>query len=445
MSKYFGTDGFRGRFGKTITLEHALKIGQFLGFYYGLMNVECIIIGYDSRESGPFLKTAVTLGINSFGVDVYDLEVVPTPAVAYLSKCYNMPGVVISASHNPYWDNGIKLFNEKGEKMDDSIIHGLEVFMDSKDTPYSEKNKGNIIPFKAGKEAYINYLVSKALDYSNLNVIIDTANGAASEVAKEVFKKLKGNFTFINDEPNGKNINNMCGSTDMSYISSLMKEKKYDIGFAYDGDADRCLFLDENGNELSGDHILYLVASYLKNKGLLKNNTIVSTIISNLGLDKDLKDLNINLIKTDVGDKNVYQALKQKNLVLGGEQSGHIIFLDDATTGDGILTSIKILNILADAKKNISSLLENLIIYPQVLKNVSVKDKNKILEDTELKDLIQNLKDEIKDTGRILVRASGTEEKIRVMAEDKSIDTAKRVVDSIVSKVEDINSSLENE
>ena len=439
MSKYFGTDGFRGRFGINITIEHALKIGQYLGFYYGLMNVEGIIIGMDTRESSPFLKTAVTMGINSFGVDVYDLEVTPTPAVAYLSGTYNMPGVMISASHNPYWDNGIKLFNEKGEKMDEEVIHALEVFMDSNDTPYSEKEKGRIIPFKAGTLAYVDFLVSKAKDYDGLNVIIDTANGAASEVAKEVFKRLKGSYTFINDKPDGKNINNGCGSTSLGAVSNEVKLGKYNIGFAFDGDADRCLFTDENGKELNGDHLLYFVGKYMYEKGLLANDTVVATVMSNIGLDKSLEKLNINTKRVDVGDKNVYLEMKKNHLNFGGEQSGHIIFFDDLNTGDALLTSIKILNILAETKKSVSSLVKDLVIYPQVLKNVVVNDKEKILNNPELLGLIKSLDDEVEDSGRILVRASGTEMKIRVMAEASTMDLANAVVDKIVAKIEEIN------
>ena len=436
MSKYFGTDGFRGRFGIDIKVEHALKIGQYLGFYYGLKNVEGIIIGCDPRESSPFLKTAVTMGINSFGVDVYDLEEVPTPGVAYLSSIYHMPGVMISASHNPYWDNGIKLFNENGEKMDEAVIHALEVFMDSNDTPYSEKEKGRIIPFSAGKETYIDYLVSKAKDYTGLNVAIDLANGAASTVAEEVFKKLNGNFTFINDNPDGKNINNGCGSTSLGAIQKEVKEGSFNVGFSYDGDADRCLFVDESGNALTGDHILYLVGKYMYSKGLLKNDTVCATIMSNIGLDKALETENINIARVDVGDKNVYSYLKLNNCNFGGEQSGHMIFLDDLNTGDGILTSIKILNILTEFKLPVSKLLEGLTIYPQVLKNVVVNDKDAFLNNQDIKNLIEEKKEELKDSGRILVRPSGTEPKIRVMVEADTLEKAEGIVDEVVKEIE---------
>jgi phosphoglucosamine mutase len=441
MSKYFGTDGFRGRFGIDIKIELALKIGQYLGFYYGLMNVEAIIIECDPRESSPFLKTAVTMGINSLGVDVYDLEEIPTPGVAYLSSIYQMPGLMISASHNPYWDNGIKLFNENGEKMDEAIIQALDVFMDSKDTPYTEKEKGRIIPFSAGKKTYIDYLVSKEKDYTGFNVAIDLANGAASFVAEDVFNKLNCNFTFINDNPDGKNINNGFGSTCLGAISQVVVKGYYNIGFSYDGDSDRCLFVDEAGNELSGDRILYLIGKYMKLKGLLENDTVVGTIMSNIGLDKELEKENINIARVDDGDKNVYSYLKQNNCNFGGEQSGHIIFLDDLTTGDGILTSIKILNILTELKLPISQLLEDITIYPQILKNVVVKDKDAVLNNKEINDLILEKEKEL-SSGIVLVRASDTDPKIRVMAEANTFDLALSVVDDIINAIEELNVNL---
>ena len=351
MGKYFGTDGFRGRFGTELTLEHALKIGQFLGFYYKTKGFQGIVIGRDTRESGPFLKTAIAKGINESGMNVYDLDVIPTPGVAYIAKSYTMPGVVISASHNPYWDNGIKLLNESGEKMEDSIILAVEEFMDSTATDYKADTVGQTIAFKAGKDEYINHLVSKAEDLTGIHVLIDLANGAASEVAKEVFKKLNADVEFLNDAPNGKNINDGCGSTVMDFVKHHSAGKNLDVSFAYDGDADRCLFLDENQNILSGDHVLYLCGKELASKNELKNNTVVATIMSNLGLFKALDKLNISYEKTNVGDKNVYECMKANGYSIGGEQSGHIIFMDDATTGDGILTSIKILNILALKKQ----------------------------------------------------------------------------------------------
>ena len=436
MGKYFGTDGFRGRYGSELTLEHAVKIGKFLGFYYGSKEVQGIVIGMDTRESGPFLKTAITMGVNSFGVDVYDLDVIPTPGVAYLAKTYNMPGVVISASHNPYWDNGIKLLNENGEKMEEGIIHALEVFMDSKDEIVSEKTKGSIIPFSSGKNEYINHLVSKAGDYTGLNIALDLSNGAASEVAREVFEKLNANFEIINDKPDGKNINNVCGSTHMETIAQKVKGGKFDCGFAYDGDADRCLYTDEEGNILSGDHTLYLYGKYLKEKNQLKNNTVVATIMSNFGLFKILDKDSIGYAKTNVGDKYVYEYMKNNDCSIGGEQSGHIIFMDDATTGDGILTSIKILNVIAEKKKKLSELVKDFVVYPQVLKNVVVKDKKVVLEDAELKSLIEKEESKLNGSGRILVRASGTEPKIRVMAEAQTEEICNTIVDTIVKYID---------
>ena len=438
MGKYFGTDGFRGRFGTELTLEHALKIGQFLGFYYKTKGFQGIVIGRDTRESGPFLKTAIAKGINESGMNVYDLDVIPTPGVAYIAKSYTMPGVVISASHNPYWDNGIKLLNESGEKMEDSIILAVEEFMDSTVTDYKADTVGQTIAFKAGKDEYINHLVSKAEDLTGIHVLIDLANGAASEVAKEVFKKLNADVEFLNDAPNGKNINDGCGSTVMDFVKHHSAGKNLDVSFAYDGDADRCLFLDENQNILSGDHVLYLCGKELASKNELKNNTVVATIMSNLGLFKALDKLNISYEKTNVGDKNVYECMKANGYSIGGEQSGHIIFMDDATTGDGILTSIKILNILALKKQKLSSLLKEFTEFPQVLKNVIVKDKKEVLKNTELNEFIKEEENKLNGEGRVLVRASGTEPKIRVMVEAKTKEACQVIVDRIIAKITEL-------
>lgn len=438
MGKYFGTDGFRGRFGTELTLEHALKIGQFLGFYYKTKGFQGIVIGRDTRESGPFLKTAIAKGINESGMNVYDLDVIPTPGVAYIAKSYTMPGVVISASHNPYWDNGIKLLNESGEKMEDSIILAVEEFMDSTATDYKADTVGQTIAFKAGKDEYINHLVSKAEDLTGIHVLIDLANGAASEVAKEVFKKLNADVEFLNDAPNGKNINDGCGSTVMDFVKHHSAGKNLDVSFAYDGDADRCLFLDENQNILSGDHVLYLCGKELASKNELKNNTVVATIMSNLGLFKALDKLNISYEKTNVGDKNVYECMKANGYSIGGEQSGHIIFMDDATTGDGILTSIKILNILALKKQKLSSLLKEFTEFPQVLKNVIVKDKKEVLMNTELNEFIKEEENKLNGEGRVLVRASGTEPKIRVMVEAKTKEDCQVIVDRIIAKITEL-------
>lgn len=438
MGKYFGTDGFRGKFGTELTVEHALKIGQFLGFYYKTKGYQGIVVGRDTRESGPFLKTAIAKGINEAGMNVYDLDVIPTPGVAYIAKSYTMPGVVISASHNPYWDNGIKLLNENGEKMEDSIILAVEEFMDSDNQNYKGDAVGQTISFQTGIDEYINHLVSKAEDLTGINVVIDLANGAASKVAQEVFKKLNANVEFLNYNPNGKNINDGCGSTVMEFVKLHSENKNLDASFAYDGDADRCLFLDENHNILSGDHILYLCGKGLKENGELKNNTVVATIMSNLGLFKALDKLNISYEKTNVGDKNVYECMKQNDYSIGGEQSGHIIFMNDATTGDGILTSIKILNVIAKTKQKLSTLLKDFVEFPQVLKNVIVKDKKEVLKNTELKEFIQKEEEKLNGEGRVLVRASGTEPKIRVMVEAKTKDDCQVIVDKIIAKIKEL-------
>ena len=438
MGKYFGTDGFRGHFGTDLNTDHALKIGQFLGFYYKSKGFEGVVVGMDTRESGPFLKTALAMGVNSSGINVFDLDVIPTPGVAYIAKKYNMPGVVISASHNPYSDNGIKILNERGEKLEETIILAIEEYIDSSSDNSLNRIEGKTIPFSKGKEEYIEHLVSLGSDYTGLKVLIDLSNGAASSVAKEVFKRLNLDVTFINDKPDGKNINNGCGSTVMECVQQCGKGLGYDVSFAYDGDADRCLFVDEKSNILTGDHTLYLCGKELKEENKLNNNTVVATIMSNFGLFIALDKLGIEYAKTNVGDKYVYEYMKNNDCSIGGEQSGHIIFMNDATTGDGILTSIKILNILAEKKQKLSTLVSDFVVYPQVLQNVIVKDKKVVLEDLKLQKFIEEQEKTLNKTGRVLVRASGTEPKIRVMAEAKDEITCNHIVTSIVAKIKEL-------
>ena len=432
MGKYFGTDGFRGEFNKTLLEIHAYKIGNFLAQYYKNSK---FVIGRDTRISGTNLEDAITSGIIDCGGDAYILGVTTTPSVAFLAKDFSC-GIMISASHNPYYDNGIKLINSKGEKMEEELINKLEEFIDNPKLIKLE-NKGNVINYDLGKNKYIEHLYNLAPKNINLKIGFDLANGSATGV-KELFNKLNYSSIIINDNPDGKNINNNCGSTHMEGLAKLVRDNNLDLGFAYDGDADRCLFVNKNGDILTGDHILYICANYLKSINKLKNNTVVTTVMSNFGLYKALDDKNINYAKTAVGDKYVYEYMKNNDCIIGGEQSGHIIFSDLASTGDGILTSIKILEVLANTNKSIDELILGLNIYPQKLINVRVKDKNIVLNDLDVKASIKEVEDYLDGSGRILVRPSGTEPLIRVMVEAKDDklceDLCNKVIDVIKNK-----------
>ena len=432
MGKYFGTDGFRGEFNKTLLEIHAYKIGNFLAQYY--KNAK-FVIGRDTRISGTNLEDAITSGIIDCGGDAYILGVTTTPSVAFLAKDFSC-GIMISASHNPYYDNGIKLINSKGEKMEEELINKLEEFIDNPKLIKLE-NKGNVINYDLGKNKYIEHLYNLAPKNINLKIGFDLANGSATGV-KELFNKLNYSSIIINDNPDGKNINNNCGSTHMEGLAKLVRDNNLDLGFAYDGDADRCLFVNKNGDILTGDHILYICANYLKSINKLKNNTVVTTVMSNFGLYKALDDKNINYAKTAVGDKYVYEYMKNNDCIIGGEQSGHIIFSDLASTGDGILTSLKILEVLANTNKSIDELILGLNIYPQKLINVRVKDKNIVLNDLDVKASIKEVEDYLDGSGRILVRPSGTEPLIRVMVEAKDDklceDLCNKVIDVIKNK-----------
>jgi len=439
MGKYFGTDGFRGEVNKNLTALHAYKIGEFLASYFVKNNGnKKFIIGRDTRISGSMLEAAISAGLNACGGDAYILGVTTTPSVAYLAKCEGFAcGIMISASHNPYYDNGIKLINSKGEKMEESIISLIEDYIDSKiDVNYASKdNIGKIIDYKEGKNKYINHLISLGPNLKGLNIGLDLANGSATSAAKQIFDTLGANTTIINSNPDGFNINTNCGSTHIEGLANLVKENKLDCGFAYDGDADRCLMVDEYGNILSGDHILYIYANYLKSENELKNNTVVTTVMSNFGLYKALDIKHISYAKTKVGDKYVYEYMKENDCMIGGEQSGHIIFFKDASTGDGILTSLKMLEVIVNTNKKLSELVKDLDIYPQVLINIKVTDKAKAQQDPKVVEAVKAVEKELGDSGRILVRESGTEPLVRVMVEAKSQaeceKLARRVIDVI--------------
>lgn len=448
MGKYFGTDGFRGEANVSLTAAHAYKIGKYLGGYVRRESATgklCeVVIGKDTRISGDMLESALIAGLTEAGVNVLVLGVTTTPAVAFTVNKFNLTcGIMISASHNPYYDNGIKLFGGNGEKMSAEIIDSIENYIDGKcasaDTPRPAEREalGRVFRFCEGEEEYKKFLLSNGVNLSGLKVGLDLSNGSAYEIAKTVFAKLGANVTVINDKPDGLNINAGCGSTHIEGLQKLVREKGLDVGFAYDGDADRCLAVDENGNVVNGDKILYVCGNFLKERGRLADNTVVTTVMSNFGLYKAFDKAGINYVKTAVGDKYVRAYMAANGCTLGGEQSGHIIFGDLANTGDGILTSLKIAEVMLGKRTSLSSLCEGVTDYPQVLLNVKVKDGDKkaAQEDKRVRQAIEAAEAELKDTGRILVRESGTEPLVRIMVEAEEKDTCKRLAESVKAAI----------
>lgn len=442
MGRYFGTDGIRGEANKTLTVHTAFKIGHYLGDYFSNEYKGRIVIGKDTRISSSMFEHALAAGICSGGSDAYLMHVGPTPAIAYLTKTQNFDcGVMISASHNPYYDNGIKLFDKNGEKFPPEMEKGLEDFIDDvfQLRLASDTKIGEIIEYTSGLDSYLDWLDELFdVDLSGYTVVIDAANGSATTTAQRFLEKKKANVIAIFNKPNGVNINNHCGSTHPESLQKAVLEHKADFGFAFDGDADRLIAVDENGNLLDGDKILYACGIYSKDKKTLKQDTIVATVMSNLGLFKALNQKNISVIKTQVGDKHVYQRMIEGDYTLGGEQSGHIIFKDLSTTGDGLLTAMKLIEVVVNTKQSLASLVEPCKSYPQVLKNVSVKNKKTVLEDKEISDLIEEINVILNDNGRILVRPSGTESLIRVMVETDEVEKCNYyvnlVIDAIVMK-----------
>ena len=436
MGKYFGTDGFRGEANKDLTFEHAVQIGRFLGWYYGArQNKKAkIVIGKDTRRSSYMFEYALCTGLMASGADAYIMHVTTTPSVAYITRVDDFDcGIMISASHNPYYDNGIKLLNGNGEKMDEETILKVEDYIDGKvEVPIASKDEiGRTVDYVAGRNRYIGYLISMSkYSFKDVKVGLDVANGAAWQIAKGVFDALGAKTYVMNDNPDGYNINTDCGSTHIEHLQKFVVEKGLDVGFAYDGDADRCLCVDEKGNVVTGDHILYIYGLYMKERGKLVNNKVVTTVMSNFGLYKALDKVGIEYDKTKVGDKYVYENMVQTGNRIGGEQSGHIIFTKYATTGDGILTSIKMMEVLLAKEKPMSELAAPVVFYPQVLKNVRVKSKPDAQNDPDVQAAVAKVAEELGDTGRILVRESGTEPVIRVMVEAGSDEVCEKYVDS---------------
>ncbi len=440
MGKYFGTDGFRGEANVNLTAMHAFKVGRFIGWYYGRFHKCSVAIGKDTRRSSYMFEDALSAGLTSTGADVYLLHVTTTPSVSYVVKTENFDcGIMISASHNPFYDNGIKLINGKGEKMEQEVIDEVEKYLDDDfdSIPYATGDKiGRTVDYFAGRNRYMGYLMTLAKhSYRNIKVGLDCSNGSASSIAKGVFDALGAETHVINNEPNGTNINMDCGSTHIEVLQKYVKENHLDVGFAYDGDADRCLCVDENGNLVDGDLILYVAGVYLKQNGELDNNTVVTTIMSNIGLYKAFDAVGINYEKTDVGDKYVYECMRNNDYRLGGEQSGHIIFSKHATTGDGILTSIKLMEVMISSKKKMSELTSPVTIYPHCLKNIKVISKPEARADEDVQAEVNKVAEALGNDGRILLRESGTEPVIRVMVEAKSDLLAEKYVDQVIDVI----------
>ncbi|MBR6567164.1 MAG: phosphoglucosamine mutase [Clostridia bacterium] len=449
MGKYFGTDGFRGEANVNLTADHAYKIGRFLGWYYSKIKAESdseesarIIIGKDTRRSSYMFEYALVGGLVASGADAYLLHVTTTPCVSYITKVDSFDcGIMISASHNPYYDNGIKLINSKGEKMDESITDIIEQYIDGefelKALPYALKDKiGKTVDYVSGRNRYIGYLISLGLySFRGIKVGLDCANGSSWNIAKSVFDALGAATYVINAEPDGTNINRNAGSTHIEGLQKLVTEKGLDVGFAFDGDADRCLCVDEKGNIVDGDGILYIFGKYMKEKGFFSNTTVVTTVMSNFGLYKAFESLGIDYAKTDVGDRFVYEYMSKNGCKLGGEQSGHIIFSKYDTTGDGILTSLKMMEVMLSRKKKFSELTEGFTPYPQLLVNIRVMDKKLVRNDTDVVAAIEMAEARLGTEGRILVRESGTEPVIRVMAEAKDKELCDECVYSIIDVI----------
>lgn len=444
MGKYFGTDGFRGEANVTLTVEDAYKVGRFLGWYYGQKTKadRCrVVIGKDTRRSSYMFEYSLVSGLTASGADVYLLHVTTTPSVSYVVRTEEFDcGIMISASHNSYYDNGIKVINGRGEKLEEETIEKIESYLDGEmgEIPFAKRDAiGRTVDYAAGRNRYIGYLISLATrSFKNMRVGLDCANGSASAIVKNVFDALGAETHVINNTPDGLNINTNCGSTHIEGLQKYVVENHLDVGFAYDGDADRCLAVDSEGKLVDGDKILYVCGKYMKEQGTLVNNTVVTTVMSNFGLYKAFEREGISYEKTAVGDKYVYENMSQNGHCLGGEQSGHIIFSKHATTGDGILTSLKLMEVILEKKETLAKLADEVQIYPQVLKNVRVKDKEAAQADRDVQAEVQKVSDALGDTGRILVRPSGTEPLIRVMVEAPTDEICGKYVAQVVEMIE---------
>nr|WP_317283507.1 phosphoglucosamine mutase [uncultured Sellimonas sp.] len=441
MGKYFGTDGFRGEANVGLTVEHAFKVGRYLGWYYGQEHKARIVIGKDTRRSSYMFEYALAAGLTASGADAYLLHVTTTPSVSYVTSTEDFDcGIMISASHNPFYDNGIKIINGKGYKIEAEVEEKIEAYIDGKipELPLAVRDDiGRTIDYAAGRNRYIGHLISVATrSFKDMKIGLDCANGSAFAIAKSVFDALGAKTYVINNNPDGTNINTACGSTHIEGLQAHVREKHLDVAFAYDGDADRCLAVDENGNLVDGDLILYICGKYLMEQGKLNENTIVTTIMSNLGLYKACDKIGMKYEKTAVGDKYVYENMMKNGFVLGGEQSGHIIFSKYAKTGDGILTSLMLMEVILEKKMSLGKLSEEVKIYPQLLQNVHVADKKTARENKEVVKAVEHVADTLGEDGRILVRESGTEPVIRVMVEAATHELCEKYVKEVVDVME---------
>lgn len=438
MSKYFGTDGFRGEANIGLTVDHAFKIGRFLGWYYGREHKCRVVIGKDTRRSSYMYESALSAGLTASGADAYLLHVTTTPSVSYVARTEDFDcGIMISASHNPYYDNGIKLLNSNGEKMEDEVLDEIEKYIDGGlgELPYALRGAiGRTVDHAAGRNRYIGYLITLAThSYKGIRVGLDCANGSTWMIAKSVFDALGADTYVINNTPNGLNINKDCGSTHIEHLRAYVMDEKLDVGFAFDGDADRCIAVDDTGELINGDLILYICGKYMKDRNILGDTKVVTTIMSNFGLYKALDAAGIGYEKTDVGDKYVWANMRENGNLIGGEQSGHVIFSKYATTGDGLITAIKLMQVMLDSKLPLSKLRTPVTIYPQVLKNVRVADKDAALSDPEVTAAEAEAEKRLAGNGRVLLRKSGTEPVLRVMAEAPTEAKCEENVDAIIA------------
>ena len=443
MGKYFGTDGFRGEANVTLTVDHAFKVGRFLGWYYGKNHEDGkakIVIGKDTRRSSYMFEYSLVAGLTASGADAYLLHVTTTPSVSYVARTEDFDcGIMISASHNPFYDNGIKLINAAGEKMKEDVIAEIEKYLDGEigEIPYATReNIGCTVDYTAGRNRYMGYLMSLAIySFKGIRVGLDASNGSAWTLAKAVFDALGAKTYVINAAPDGTNINANCGSTHIEGLQDLVRREHLDVGFAFDGDADRCLCVDEKGEVITGDHILYIYGCYMKDRDKLVGNKVVTTVMSNFGLYKAFDAVGIEYEKTKVGDKYVYECMSENGYRIGGEQSGHIIFSKYATTGDGIITALKMMEVMLAKKKTLSELAAPLVIYPQVLKNIRVTDKTQAQDDADVKAAVEAVANALGTDGRILVRESGTEPVVRVMVEAGSTQECEKYVDQVIDVI----------
>ena len=437
MGKYFGTDGFRGEANVKLTVEHAFKVGRFLGYYFGKEHKAKIVIGKDTRRSSYMFEYALAAGLTASGADAYLLHVTTTPSVSYVVRTEEFDcGIMISASHNPFYDNGIKIINAMGHKMSADVEQLIEDYIDGKteELPLATReNIGRTVDYAMGRNRYIGHLISTATrSFKDKKVGLDCSNGSASSIAKSVFDALGAKTYVINAEPDGTNINMNCGSTHIEVLQKFVMEKGLDVGFAYDGDADRCIAVDDEGHIVDGDLIMYVCGKYMHENGKLNNDTVVTTVMSNFGLYLALDKAGIRYEKTAVGDKYVYENMMQNGHSIGGEQSGHIIFSQLATTGDGILTSLKIMEVMLEKKTKLSELIKPVTIYPQLLVNVKVQDKTAAEQDEDVQAAVRAVEEALGNTGRILVRESGTEPLLRVMVEAETDEICHKYVYQVV-------------